>query len=274
MGRFTSVDPVALTVERLFDPQQINLYSYCRNNPLAFIDPSGEIIKYASKDAQKRFEDYEKFLQDNKSKQGFAELLATVQRLKNSDVTYNIALGGAETFSGGTEGELTSDGEVVNITIGNVGGASGEKFSLNSRFAHELEHARQFDSGEFAFAFDTKTGQRFTLAADISQEVKAWQAQLVASAGFDFHVLGGSKDPAFQFRVLAEFGRAKTDDERAGVLARSSENYKSSYARGGYGTNFTVKDVPPGTLIRPAERVFPRTDGKGMVRVFGRTFKP
>jgi RHS repeat-associated protein len=38
MGRLTSVDPVALTVEWLYDPQQINLHAYCRNNPLAFID--------------------------------------------------------------------------------------------------------------------------------------------------------------------------------------------------------------------------------------------
>jgi RHS repeat-associated protein len=41
-GRFVSVDPIIVTPERFFDPQQFNLYGYVRNNPLRFIDPTGE----------------------------------------------------------------------------------------------------------------------------------------------------------------------------------------------------------------------------------------
>jgi RHS repeat-associated protein len=41
-GRYASVDPIVVTPERFFDPQQFNLYSYTRNNPLRFIDPTGE----------------------------------------------------------------------------------------------------------------------------------------------------------------------------------------------------------------------------------------
>jgi RHS repeat-associated protein len=40
-GRFTSVDPITITEVRLLDPQQLNLYAYTRNNPLAFVDPDG-----------------------------------------------------------------------------------------------------------------------------------------------------------------------------------------------------------------------------------------
>jgi len=40
-GRFTSADPLYLELKRLWDPQRLNLYSYTRNNPLKFIDPSG-----------------------------------------------------------------------------------------------------------------------------------------------------------------------------------------------------------------------------------------
>jgi RHS repeat-associated protein len=40
-GRFLSPDPVFATPERLADPQEWNLYSYVRNNPLAFTDPTG-----------------------------------------------------------------------------------------------------------------------------------------------------------------------------------------------------------------------------------------
>jgi RHS repeat-associated protein len=40
-GRFTSVDPIWITKERLLDPQRLNLYAYGRNNPLRYIDPQG-----------------------------------------------------------------------------------------------------------------------------------------------------------------------------------------------------------------------------------------
>jgi RHS repeat-associated protein len=41
MGRFMTPDPVVITPERLHDPQQMNAYSYVRNNPLGFVDPTG-----------------------------------------------------------------------------------------------------------------------------------------------------------------------------------------------------------------------------------------
>ena len=44
-GRFTTPDPVVITTERLKKPQQLNLYSYVANNPLRFIDPTGEILQ-------------------------------------------------------------------------------------------------------------------------------------------------------------------------------------------------------------------------------------
>lgn len=43
-ARFTSPDPIAITKIRMVDPQQFNLYSYARCNPLMFIDPTGEDI--------------------------------------------------------------------------------------------------------------------------------------------------------------------------------------------------------------------------------------
>jgi RHS repeat-associated protein len=40
-GRFTSADPLYLEMHRLTDPQQLNLYSYVRNDPTKFNDPTG-----------------------------------------------------------------------------------------------------------------------------------------------------------------------------------------------------------------------------------------
>jgi len=41
-GRFTSVDPVALKLKHLNNPQDLNRYSYVANNPLVFFDPDGK----------------------------------------------------------------------------------------------------------------------------------------------------------------------------------------------------------------------------------------
>jgi RHS repeat-associated protein len=272
MGRFMSVDPVAWTVERFADPQRINLYTYCRNNPLSFIDPTGETIDFANKDAQKKFAEYEEFLKKDPKK--YANHLATIQQLKDSDVRYVVALAGSGKLSGGTEGEVTSDGKSVFLNIGNVGGTQGEQYSLFSRFAHELEHGRQFNNGEYAVAFDKNGNPTGFVALGIGDEIKAFQAQLTASAGLDFNVKGGMRGPEFAIHVLLEFSKAKTDPERAAVLAQISPTYKSEYERFKAGDplnkNFTLSGVSPGTLIRPSDRTF----NNGTVRLFGRTNKP
>jgi RHS repeat-associated protein len=41
LGRFMTPDPLYIEMHRLIDPQQLNLYSYVRNNPLNLTDPTG-----------------------------------------------------------------------------------------------------------------------------------------------------------------------------------------------------------------------------------------
>jgi len=57
-GRFTSPDPFFFQQEMLIDPQRFNLYSYVRNNPLFYIDPTGMVIDISrlSKDDRKKWE--------------------------------------------------------------------------------------------------------------------------------------------------------------------------------------------------------------------------
>jgi RHS repeat-associated protein len=53
-GRFTSTDPIISGLHKLSDPQDWNLYSYARSNPLRFTDPTGEIIEEQIDDEYKK----------------------------------------------------------------------------------------------------------------------------------------------------------------------------------------------------------------------------
>ena len=46
LGRFMSPDPLYIEAGRLADPQQLNLYSYVRNNPMRFTDTTGMYIDF------------------------------------------------------------------------------------------------------------------------------------------------------------------------------------------------------------------------------------
>jgi RHS repeat-associated protein len=63
MGRFIQPDLLYLEFHRLGDPQQLNLYTYGRNNPLKFIDPLGLDIACSGP----RCDDYLKALQKDVS---------------------------------------------------------------------------------------------------------------------------------------------------------------------------------------------------------------
>jgi RHS repeat-associated protein len=72
MGRFMTPDPVHIMKRKLLDPQQWNMYSYVRNNPLRFIDPTGMYdvdCKSDDKKCKKAADNFEKQRQkDLKSK--------------------------------------------------------------------------------------------------------------------------------------------------------------------------------------------------------------
>jgi len=44
-GRFLQVDPLGILKQKLVDPQQWNMLSYVRENPLRFVDPDGKAIR-------------------------------------------------------------------------------------------------------------------------------------------------------------------------------------------------------------------------------------
>ncbi|SRR5579883_848046 len=55
-GSFRNPDPVLLSHQGLLDPQQWNVFSYVRNNPLKLLDPDGRKIKVLDDLASKRIQ--------------------------------------------------------------------------------------------------------------------------------------------------------------------------------------------------------------------------
>ncbi len=62
-GRFTTPDPIHILKQKIGDPQQWNMYSYARNNPLRFFDPTGMYVASCNNDVKgcpKEIEQFER----------------------------------------------------------------------------------------------------------------------------------------------------------------------------------------------------------------------
>ena len=67
IGRFMSPDPLMILKRKLVDPQQWNMYSYSRNNPLRFMDPTGMYVADCGsgvKNCDKQIQNLDKSLQN------------------------------------------------------------------------------------------------------------------------------------------------------------------------------------------------------------------
>jgi hypothetical protein len=209
-------------------------------------------ITFDGAQAQRKVAAYVAFLERHSAK--YASELATVGQLERSEVEYRVRVGGD--FRESVDGELTTDGERVLIHISDGAGANGRggepftRFSERACLAHELEHARQFDDGEFAFERDPATGRwhAHRPSFDISDERRAWEAQLRVSNGEDFwRVRGG--DPKPRPSLLAMFAAARTDAERENILRRNG--YGALYAVPNCAWAPSAGGFQVGALVRP-----------------------
>ena len=130
LGRFTTVDPIALTKDRIYSPQTINLYIYSKNNPLSFIDPTGEKVEGADVNSQEKYDAYKKWVEAEYAKdpKKFGGLMATIKTLEESGVLYKIAVTSSSKLGEKVEGsvDVSSDGTSININVVFSGGTTQE----------------------------------------------------------------------------------------------------------------------------------------------------
>ncbi len=148
-GRFTSYDPLFVNLKRLIDPQRLNLYSYCRNNPLKYTDKDGVDLLIAAaheEEARNKYEALQKGLtaEDRKhtqfvvgdGKNGFAkgtfavtadkdyksdsENFQTVQQIANAGDTAVLSVVGPTTMVTVYQAVTNQDGSMSINRIDNA----------------------------------------------------------------------------------------------------------------------------------------------------------
>jgi RHS repeat-associated protein len=151
LGRFTSIDPKMGTEEK---PQRWNRYVYTLNNPLLFVDPTGELIYLAALDVgeqQALLSDLFEFTgnQYGVNDNGYLELLQTGTESSATATDFiNEAIASEVMFKvssvGGRNRWNPKAGSVeINFSSfegANYGQVNPRTFNLGSTFVHELHH--------------------------------------------------------------------------------------------------------------------------------------
>ena len=158
LGRFTSPDPIGIIKQKLFDPQQWNAYGYARNNPLRFMDPTGQYVTNCASDDKKCNKEVNRFekqrQKDLKSKDPNVRAGAAAFGDRGKD--NGVHVGFVDLASQGYKGEVdaiskSGNGKTdVEVTIDSA--LKGK--SLQETIAHEGTHVltdlnflNSFDSG-------------------------------------------------------------------------------------------------------------------------------
>jgi RHS repeat-associated protein len=145
LGRFMSPDPPLLD-QHIADPQSWNLYSYVRNNPLSFVDPTGNAVELlcsgsdASKCAAERQKSLE-FLQKSLGNDKAASNLY-INEVKDGDNTrYFVGIKG-------DVGDFMKQGDTAHDLGNLVANKNVVEFGLTSKDLSNQGGAVTYEKGE------------------------------------------------------------------------------------------------------------------------------
>ena len=96
LGRFISADTI---VPSITDAQSLNRYSYARNNPILYNDPSGHFFKKAYKGVKQSFKSVEKFTFENRKYLTGAQSIYVDWALTNRTIGPYVRIAGAAAAS-------------------------------------------------------------------------------------------------------------------------------------------------------------------------------
>ena len=182
LGRWMCVDPLANRYPN------ISPYTYCANNPMFYIDPTGMYIEEGSlKEWNRRKSDVtsqrdylqkqvDKLIANAEAKGWSSEKLAgKIGNKAERLASLNSSIGTMETLEGSTQVyslSHTGYGENGGVTLNTSTNVIDIKFGSTANFVHEMTHAGQFETGDVAF---TNTGM--SLLQDVYDETAAYKAQ-------------------------------------------------------------------------------------------------
>jgi hypothetical protein len=186
MGRFASTDPIQIMPQKLLDPQQWNMYSYVRNNPLRLVDPTGMYVCNGSKEECEAIERARKH--DLKSRDANARNAALAYGDPGRDNGVKVRFGDpGKGFNGATTVglEQTATGDwraTADVVIRK--GLSGN--ALETTVGHEGVHVE--NAQDFASTITSD------FHYDLSKNLTHWQTEMNAYA-----VTAALQDPRASF---------------------------------------------------------------------------
>ena len=155
---FTSRDPM---FEKYF---WMTPYAYCANNPVKYVDPSGEEVEYNSF-IDRLIVGLQKFFNKDFRKQ--------FKELKKSDETY--------VFRKNKEGNnnFTTDGNklYINYSMDDNGESKKAGQTIFTHLRHETTHGIQFEYGELGFVYNKQDNYWMPINYDIMDEYEAFNSQ-------------------------------------------------------------------------------------------------
>jgi RHS repeat-associated protein len=161
IGRFTAIDPVVVSKERILDPQQFNAYGYARGNPLRFVDLDGQLISLAQLGGADRMKLIAELEQETglsltyNAKTGYIEVVGDPSKASGGSGTFRkgllAAIGSKDVFAvldqNNYRGETVDTGlydrqnKTLVLNFANIAGVEEkhpQDVDLGTTFYHEL----------------------------------------------------------------------------------------------------------------------------------------